>query len=40
VLLIAEGPGGESARLALNIGDEPATVGGVQVDGHTWLLLD
>lgn len=40
VLLVAEGPAGKSARLALNLGDEAASVGGVRVEAHSWLLLD
>ena len=40
VLLVAEGPAGESARLALNLGDEAASVGGERVEAHSWLLLD
>lgn len=40
VLLVAEGPDGQSASLALNLGDQPAVVGGVPVDAHSWLLRD
>lgn len=40
VLLVAEGSEGRSARLALNLGDEAVFVGGVRVEGHSWLLLD
>ncbi|MWV51163.1 DUF3459 domain-containing protein [Rathayibacter sp. VKM Ac-2803] len=40
VLLIADGPDGETARLALNLGDETVTVGGVTVGPHAWVLPD
>ncbi|PPI08262.1 alpha-amylase family glycosyl hydrolase [Rathayibacter sp. AY1B8] len=40
VLLVAEGPEGRTARLALNIGDQTATIGGVQVAPHSWSLHD
>lgn len=39
-LLVADGPDGETARLALNLGEETAVVGGVRVAPHSWLLQD
>jgi len=38
VLLTATGPGGEHARLALNLSDEPVDLGGLEVQPHAWLL--
>ncbi|MBF4461394.1 DUF3459 domain-containing protein [Rathayibacter sp. VKM Ac-2878] len=40
VLLVAEGPDGQSARLALNLDDSPVSLGGAQVDAHAWVLVD
>lgn len=38
VLLVAAGSEGRTARLALNLGDESVTVGGVLVAPHSWSL--
>ncbi|AZZ56271.1 alpha-amylase family glycosyl hydrolase [Rathayibacter iranicus] len=40
VLLLAEGNEGQTARLALNLGEETVTVGGVQIAPHAWALHD
>lgn len=40
VLLLAEGNEGRTARLALNLGDDTVTVGGVQIAPHAWALHD
>lgn len=40
VLLLAEGTEGQTARLALNLGEDTVTVGGVQIAPHAWALHD
>lgn len=38
VLLVASGPAGERASLALNLSDAPVELGGIRTDAHSWAF--